>query len=113
MESKRNKQTKTTITLILAVFLLVGAFPDLPYGFYQFLRMIVFIGIGWTAYDEFERGSRILSVFCAFVAILFNPFIRVFFRKETWRQIDLWLAALLVAWLAIDAAGALIKRKRK
>jgi hypothetical protein len=84
------------IIYVLALMLLVGAFP-MPYGYYTLLRFGAFIVFGLLAYDVFSRGGKLLPWVLGFIAILFNPFIKVHLPKELWSVIDVVTAVILVA----------------
>jgi hypothetical protein len=103
---------KTTIKIIL-FFLLVGALADhMPYGYYQFLRLAVSLGMGVLAYEEFTHNRRIIGVFCAGIVLLFNPIRKIVLDKETWQNTDFWLAAAILVWLISDLIIFFIRRRK-
>lgn len=83
--------------LVLAALLAIGVF-DLPYGYYQFLRLAVCVGGIALAV---MRPSRLATAFGIGVAILFNPLWTVHFTKDVWRWVDgvLALAFLVIAFV--------------
>lgn len=77
------------ISGIAACGLLLLGTQNLPYGYYQFLRIAVTITAVVYAVGLHRRKFRVLPVIFAGVAILFNPFWPVGFARELWALIDL------------------------
>lgn len=84
--------------LVLAALLAIGVF-DLPYGYYQFLRIAVCVGGIALAV---MRPNRLVAAFGIAVAILFNPLWTVHFTKDIWRWMD---GSLAIAFLVIGFAA--------
>lgn len=80
--------------VVLATLLAIGVF-DLPYGYYQFLRLAVCVG--GIALAVMQR-NRLVAAFGIAVAILFNPIWTVHFTKDVWRWVD---GSLAIAFLVI------------
>jgi len=74
----------------------------LPYGYYQLLRVVIFVTCGLLACASFQN-TRLMAfvVALASVAVLFNPFAPVHLTKATWALFDLGAAAVLIAHLAL------------
>jgi len=75
--------------------LLLIAIAELPYGYYTFLRITVFIVSIICVIEYFEKRNIFVILF-AIVAILFNPLIPVYLDKETWVPIDIITAVIFV-----------------
>ena len=71
-----------------SVLLLLGIF-QLPYGYYQLLRIVVTISSGISAYKAYENENQGLCIAFALVLILFNPIIPIYLNKEIWIPIDI------------------------
>lgn len=69
------------------------ALADWPYGYYQFLRFAVFAAAALSSWRSWQDGSPFWAVALAGLALLFNPFLPVHFRRDEWAWIDI-LAAL-------------------
>ncbi len=80
--------------------LLVIATFDLPYGYYRFLRIVVF-GFGMVVFFYTWDHNRIRMWPLAFVgmAFLFNPFVPTHLDRSTWFFLDIGAAILIVAHL--------------
>lgn len=76
-----------------AAVLLVLALADWPYGYYQFLRLVVFVAAVLSAWRLWQKGNSFWAFAFAGLALLFNPFLLVHFRRDEWAWIDA-LAAL-------------------
>lgn len=76
--------------------LLIGALP-MPYGYYTLLRIIAFATFGFLAYDVATRGGTTLPWIFGFVAVVFNPLIKIHFPKEIWAIVDVVSALVLIA----------------
>jgi hypothetical protein len=85
------KETVKTVAVTLGFLLLLAIFP-LPYGYYTFLRLIVFIGGLYIAYHLYDKKSHVFSIVFVLLAILFNPIIPVHLSRETWLPIDIMSA---------------------
>ncbi|MDY0388017.1 MAG: hypothetical protein RBT65_12995 [Methanolobus sp.] len=88
------KEPLKIVNIALGVLLLLAILP-FPYGYYTFLRLAVFIGGSFLAYQLYLRESVGWAVVLACMAILFNPLIPVYLTREIWLPIDLLCAGLL------------------
>lgn len=93
------------------ILLLLVALLDLPYGYYQLLRVIVFCTSVYLAIHEKERREGFW--FWAFVvcALVYNPVFRLSFGREIWPLINLATAALYAAHFLLYAKNAVRSRK--
>ena len=79
---------------LLAVLVLIGILP-LPYGYYVFLRITVFIFSCYMIYFLFSQEKIPMMVAFIIIAIVFNPIIQIFLSKELWVVIDILVAIFL------------------
>lgn len=82
------KEPLKTTSIVLGVLLLLAIF-QFPYGYYTFLRLAVFVGGSFLAYQLYQLKSVSLAIALVCIAILFNPLIPVYLSRETWLPIDL------------------------
>lgn len=82
------KEPLKHISIALGVLILLAIFP-LPYGYYTFLRLTVFIGGLFLAYCFYQRRNVSLVLILVSIVILFNPFIPIYLTREIWLAIDL------------------------
>ena len=76
--------------------LVVGAAP-LPYGYYTLLRLVACAVFAYGAFVAFARSKKVLPWIFVFLAVLFNPIIKIHLPKEIWVVVDIAAAAFLVA----------------
>lgn len=91
---------KKPATIAAIVFLLLAIFPW-PYGYYVFLRWVVFLASGFLVYLAHNLGKIGWVVLFALIAILFNPLVRVSLDREVWFLIDLLVAGFFVISLPL------------
>lgn len=87
--SKFSMKESAKIVAAIVGFLLLIALLPLPYGYYTFLRLTVFMSSLFLVYQLSEMKEHKISAILALLAILFNPFIPVYLSRELWMPIDL------------------------
>ncbi len=85
---------------IIATILLLWALADNPYGYYQFLRWVVVIIAGYTAYVAYNNQKIGWAWVFGIVAILFNPIFPFYLSKGNWQFIDVVVAVLFLVSLS-------------
>lgn len=68
--------------------MLIAVFPGLPYGYYSFLRVIVFVSGIVLASKSYRTGNSVGLVVYGAYAILFNPIYPIFLDRNTWMIFD-------------------------
>lgn len=76
-----------TIKLILAVLLLLCLFP-MPYGFYELVRFVAFVGFGYLAFVANKRNSQNEMILFGALALLFQPFFKIALGRTLWNIVD-------------------------
>jgi hypothetical protein len=92
---------KNIITIIAAAFLFLALFDGWPYGFFTLLRFVVFAltaYIAWIAYEV--KQEKWIWIF-GFIAVIFNPFIPLYFGRDFWVIIDFIVAIFLIVSIFI------------
>lgn len=92
-----NIKTSMFISFLISVLIFIGI-ADLPYGYYKFLRVAVFVLTIITVVlicVEKERLSK-TAVFPILIGIMFNPLIPVTLDRNTWVIIDIVSGSLYV-----------------
>lgn len=86
--------------LLLPIIMLILAFFKMPYFFYSYLRIIIFLFSGYCFWLEWKRYKNIylLLNFLA-VFLLFNPFSPLQFAKQIWFYIDLEALVLFLFFI--------------
>lgn len=89
--------TKKNILLLISVGMLMLALLDSwQYGFFTFLRFVVFSSTAYVAYLAYQEQKEGWVWFLGAVAVLFNPFIPVYLTRDVWGMIDFITALLLL-----------------
>lgn len=81
----RSNVTKIKIALAILLFLCLF---DMPYGFYQLVRFLGFIGFGFLAYSAKEAGTEKEMFIYGGLSILFQPFFKIVLGRDMWNVID-------------------------
>lgn len=95
-----NLKTIRILSFILTFGLFVAIF-DLPYGYYTFLRVLVFVLsliIIWIMYNN-EGFSNPMIYGALIAAILWNPIIPIYLDKGIWVVFDTF-GAIFYGYLA-------------
>jgi len=101
------------IKLLLTALLLIATFVDnLPYGFFQYLRVAAFLGFGWLAYHEMVEKRPFTCIVAIGLAILFNPILKIRLERSDWETMDGLTAFYLILWLVIGGIALIIKKRR-
>jgi len=86
------------IATIVAGVMLVGALLDLPYGYFQLLRLVVCAVAAYGASGAYKNDASVWAVTLGLIALLFNPVFPVYLNRSTWIFID--LVAAVVLWMS-------------
>lgn len=81
---------------IVSGMLFIGALP-LPYSYYGLLRLVVCGTFGFGALIAYDRREKSLIWIYGFLAVLFNPIIKIHLPKEVWVVVDVAAGVLLLA----------------
>ena len=79
-----------------AAMLFIGAAP-LPYGYYTLLRLVACAIFAIAAFIAFDRKNKVLPWAYGFMALVFNPIVKIHLPKEVWALVDIAAGILLVA----------------
>lgn len=91
----RSLELAKIIKIGLAVLLLL-CLLKMPYGYFQLVRFLSFVGFGYLAYEASkEKEEQLIFVYIA-LAILFQPFIKIALGRTVWNMVDVVVAVFLV-----------------
>lgn len=91
------------IIKIIIAALLIGCLFNVPFGYFQFIRVAGFLGFTYLAVIEFENNRTITGIFTASSAIILNPIFKIHFSRRTWNDIDLVIVFGLIVWIVYEA----------
>ena len=89
------------IKTIVAILLILCLF-NMTRGYYQFVRISVFVFCIWLTYDQYFKGIYVAAIPAFLCAVLFNPIIKFYIPKKDWLFIYAALAVCLIAWSVYD-----------
>lgn len=91
--------------LVVSVMLLWALYPENPYGYYVLLRIVSFGIFAYLAFLAYEARSTNLAWLLGFVAVVYNPVIRVHFPREIWSAVN-------VVTIGVAACSSLLLPRR-
>ena len=83
---------------VCVAILLLGALADWPYGYYQFLRLATCAAAVFCAWKALQEKRTAWVIGFVGIALLFNPFRIVHFRRDEWAWIDAVVALLFLSF---------------
>lgn len=86
------------IKLILAILLFL-CLANMPYGYYQFVRLAALVGFAFLAYQANQEGRQTEMFIYGGLALLFQPFIKIALGRELWNIIDVLVGVALLLTL--------------
>jgi hypothetical protein len=75
------------IKIILAILFFL-CLADMPYGFYQFVRLAGLIGFAILAYQANQQGRQTEMIIYGGLALLFQPFFKIALGRQIWNIVD-------------------------
>lgn len=81
------------IGLALLLFLCL---VRMPYGYYQMVRFLSFVGFGLLAYLSYREEQKTEAVVFVVLALLFQPFSKVDLGRTLWNIVDVVVGAGLI-----------------
>lgn len=97
------------IIKIILAWGLLGCLLDMPYGYFQLIRLVCLIAFGYYAMDSFKTGKNNLGLAFLFLAILFQPIIKITLGRTIWNIVDVVVAVFLIV-LVLNEKNNVIKK---
>lgn len=67
----------------------------MPYGYYQLVRFISFVGFGYLAFEANKNKDEKMMIAFIAIALLFQPFIKIALGRFIWNVVDAVVAGFL------------------
>lgn len=83
------------IKIILSILLFL-CLIDMPYGYYQLVRMAGLVGFSILAYQVSEKQNKTEMLIYIGLALLFQPFIKVALGRQIWNIVDVVIGIGLI-----------------
>jgi hypothetical protein len=78
---------ETIIKISLAILFFL-CLLDMPYGYYQFVRLAALVGFAILAYQALQSGKQTEMLVYIGLALLFQPFLKVALGRQLWNIVD-------------------------
>lgn len=88
------------LKIILASLLLI-CLMDMPYGYYQLVRFVSMAGFAFLAFEANQTNAKNQMLLYLFLAVLFQPFIKIALGREIWNILDVIIGIGLLISLAL------------
>lgn len=92
--------TEKGYKIILSILIFGIALNDLPYGAYQFARVLATVVFTVLAYKRFKTNNKIKGYFYFVLLILFQPVFKISLERELWILVDCIVGNILL-WSAL------------
>lgn len=96
--NKENQIQILTAGSIL-VLLLITANVSAPYFYYQIVKLLTTLSLSFLAYKSYIYNSQIFTYIFAFLALLFQPLVPIYFGKEGWVVLDYLTSLILFIYI--------------
>jgi hypothetical protein len=73
------------------------ALADLPYGYYQLLRIVVTLCACWVAYDLWKQSRQIWAILFSFIAVISNPFFKIHMERGTHAILNVVISVIFLS----------------
>ena len=77
------------------------ALLDMPYGYYQLLRLVVAAASVFIAVAAWQRGSHVAVIAFGLLALIYNPIAPLHLKREIWEWVNIGTAAVFLVALAV------------
>jgi len=96
-QMKNDSLIKIGFAILLLLCLL-----DMPYGYYQLVRVVSFVGFIYLGIKNYQSQRYLLVVAFSIGALLFNPFFKIALGRLIWNIVDVIYAVILIFSLYIN-----------
>jgi hypothetical protein len=85
------------IKVVLSIFFFL-CLADMPYSFYQFVRIAGLIGFAILAYHANQQSRQTVMITYVGLALLFQPFFKIALGRQMWNIVDI----VVGIWLLVS-----------
>jgi hypothetical protein len=89
------------LVFLVPIAMLVIALGNMPWGYYQILRLVVAAASTWIATVMFASGKHGPGGLFVVLALAYNPFIPLRLGREAWEVVNIATIIILLVGLAI------------
>ena len=91
-----NKAFKIVLAVVFFHCLL-----EVPYGFFQVLRFVALVDFAVLAYQANEKENKTEMIIFIYLAVLFQPLLRISLSRQVWNVVDVIVGVGLIASIFI------------
>jgi hypothetical protein len=86
--------------ILLPTAMMVVAYFDMPYGYYQFLRLVITVIAVWCLLKIYDGSLNIATFALLAIAIIYNPIAVIHMTREAHQYVNLCTALIFgaVGW---------------
>jgi hypothetical protein len=84
---KAQESLPINIKIVLSLLFLI-CLLDMPYGYFQLVRLLSLAGFVLLAYIANNKGDQLCAIVYILLAILFQPLIKIPLGREIWNIVD-------------------------
>ena len=77
------------------------ALMDMPYGYYQLLRLVVAVAAAFLAVAAWQRGAHVAVIAFGLLVLIYNPIAPLHLKREIWQWVNLGTVAVFLGALAV------------
>lgn len=88
---------------VLSICALLIALLNMPYGYYQLLRVGIFMATGILAYQAFSEERSKMGLALVATALVYNPISPLALGKELWVFVNLATIGLLISTFFVNS----------
>jgi hypothetical protein len=96
-----NQYISILTKLILSVLFLL-CLADMPYGYYELVRIVGLIGFALLAYQANQKGNQVEMILYIGLALLFQPFFKIALGRFLWNLVDVIVAIGLLLSIVLN-----------
>jgi hypothetical protein len=93
---------RITIALkVLLAFFLIGCLFDMPYFYFQFVRVVGLVSFSVLAVSDYQKDNKVWMIIWACSALIINPIIKIPLGRLYWNIIDIiWVIVIVVSLIS-------------
>jgi|JI6StandDraft_1071083.scaffolds.fasta_scaffold408338_2 hypothetical protein len=96
-QTQKSEMIINVISIVFAIMLLYCWKSDLPYLYFQFIRVTGMIVFGLLAYQSYTMQKMNLAIVFFLSVLIINPFFKVPLGRFNWNVLDtVWAVLLLI-----------------
>lgn len=86
---------------LVPIAALGGALLDMPYGYYQLLRVLVFCATAYLALESHRRGYIAWAWALGSTSVVYNPFLKLALGREIWMMVNIATIVVFIShWIS-------------